>query len=280
MTFSRRAFRSVASGRSGWTPTWNAFAPLYLGGSVSAGGRSIAYRCAFAGVRHTCVRRPSCSVICHARGVGRNEGDGGCFAFFFSASADSRRATNAEADAPPPSHDDPPSSSSPPSPSPSTAPLVFVRSSRTSIRPSVSTPFASSQSSHSRGKSGPTPAARPTEKSPGCVLNPNAVCGPPPPSTPMRVAPSANTRSSTITVNTTRSRGGGPEGDDSGTAPDRVRVRVTLAPPRFPRTRRTRRAAASPVARPRRSARNGRARDEVTRACVAAAASDMAHRAF
>ena len=261
----RKDARSAASGRSGCTPTWNARAPLYLGGSVSAGGRSMAYRPAFAGVRHTCVRRPSRSVICHARGVGRNVCASGA-SFFSSSFFRSRRATNAEADA------------SPPPPSRSAAPYVSMSSSRTSIRPSLSTPFASSQSSHSRGKSGPIPAARPTEKFPGCVLNPNAVCGPPPPSTPMRVEPSANTRSSTITVNTTRSRGGGPEGDGSGTAAGRVRV--ALAPSRFPRTRGTRRPAASPVARPRRGARNKHARDETTRACVAAAASDMAHRAF
>lgn len=125
----------------------------------------MAYRAGHAGVRHTCVRRPSCSVICHARGVA-----------LYREEEVSAAAAEMKSDAPtpPPSH---PSPSPSPSPS-SSSPLPL---SRTNASPEVSMSFTLNHEVHSGGRSGPTPAASPTDRFPGWHRIPKAVWGPPPP---------------------------------------------------------------------------------------------------
>mmetsp|Transcript_7369 Transcript_7369/g.29601 ORF Transcript_7369/g.29601 Transcript_7369/m.29601 type:complete len:253 (+) Transcript_7369:1292-2050(+) len=66
---SRSACTSSTSGRDGFKPKCTAFARLHFSGQIAYFGRNIAYKASLASNLHTCVRRPSRSVICHARGV-------------------------------------------------------------------------------------------------------------------------------------------------------------------------------------------------------------------
>jgi len=152
---SLRARQRVTSGRAGLTPKCAHSAVAARLGHREWSGRSMAYSAApMSSSRHTCVRRPSSSVICHARGVG----------------------------------------------------MFGVGSS-----PVVSMSCCSSHVTHSDGQSPspPTPATSPRVSGGSRRANPapKSDCGPPPPSTAIFVDPSWNTRSSTMSVVLTTSRG-------------------------------------------------------------------------
>mmetsp|Transcript_1086 Transcript_1086/g.4410 ORF Transcript_1086/g.4410 Transcript_1086/m.4410 type:complete len:324 (+) Transcript_1086:235-1206(+) len=155
---ARSAAQSETSGRDGSTPKCAHLAAAAFSGQLECAGRSMAYSSSLrrSSRRHTCVRLPSRSVICHARGVGMR-GVG--------------------------------------------------------MSPRTSTPWSTSHSTHSRGQSPspPIPATRPRVSGGDLLAKPapKSVCGPPPPSTAIRVVPSWNTRSSTMRVVLTTSRGGG-----------------------------------------------------------------------
>mmetsp|Transcript_5228 Transcript_5228/g.19033 ORF Transcript_5228/g.19033 Transcript_5228/m.19033 type:complete len:204 (-) Transcript_5228:1264-1875(-) len=66
----RKSRTRSKSGRTGFRPKWQARGCRTSSGHVANLGRSIEYSASSASMRHICVRRPSFSVICHARGVG------------------------------------------------------------------------------------------------------------------------------------------------------------------------------------------------------------------
>ena len=65
----RSAPTSATSGRAGLIPKCTARVRRHFSGQDANSGLNIAYNPSLASSRHTCVRRPSLSVICHARGV-------------------------------------------------------------------------------------------------------------------------------------------------------------------------------------------------------------------